>query len=532
MAVEVLDCTLRDGGYINNWEFGRHAIPSILKKLDQGGIDIIECGFLTGQSRGEDTTLFQSPEELVPLLPHREGGAMFVAMIALGEWELSPDRLPPRCPGGISGIRLTFHREEAEKAFSWAAALMDKGYQVFMQPVGTAFYSDLELLRLVEQVDRLHPFAFYIVDTLGSMLPNQVTRQFHLIDENLDPGVKVGFHGHNNLQLAFSNAQVLMGIQSKRDLILDSSVFGMGRGAGNLPTELITGYINRTIRSRYQVGDVLDIYDEYIAPLRREYQWGYNMAYHLAAVHACHPNYAAFLLNKQTLTMQDTENILRSIPKASRVEFEKGLIRTLTTRYQDKAIDDSRAVEELSQLIAGRDLLVLAPGESLATREHQVLDYLRREQPLVLAVNFADPKFQVEVCFISSHKRLEITGPRLRELPGVRRVFTSNLVAFGGEDCLYVDYSRCLNRDPMVGDNAGLMLLKLLKRCGAKEVTLAGFDGFASPKSGYYTREAALPINRAEAMERQRRMGEQLSQLGLTLHFLTPSAYEKQEEST
>ena len=52
MAVEVLDCTLRDGGYINNWEFGRHAIPSILKKLDQGGIDIIECGFLTGQSRG------------------------------------------------------------------------------------------------------------------------------------------------------------------------------------------------------------------------------------------------------------------------------------------------------------------------------------------------------------------------------------------------------------------------------------------------------------------------------------------------
>ena len=153
MAVEVLDCTLRDGGYINNWEFGRHAIPSILKKLDQGGIDIIECGFLTGQSRGEDTTLFQSPEELVPLLPHREGGAMFVAMIALGEWELSPDRLPPRCPGGISGIRLTFHREEAEKAFSWAAALMDKGYQVFLQPVGTAFYSDLELLRLVDRTD-------------------------------------------------------------------------------------------------------------------------------------------------------------------------------------------------------------------------------------------------------------------------------------------------------------------------------------------------------------------------------------------
>ena len=264
MAVEVLDCTLRDGGYINNWEFGRHAIPSILKKLDQGGIDIIECGFLTGQSRGEDTTLFQSPEELVPLLPHREGGAMFVAMIALGEWELSPDRLPPRCPGGISGIRLTFHREEAEKAFSWAAALMDKGYQVFLQPVGTAFYSDLELLRLVEQVDRLHPFAFYIVDTLGSMLPNQVTRQFHLIDENLDSGVKVGFHGHNNLQLAYANAQTLVELGSSRPLLIDASIQGMGRGAGNLNTELFLEHLNDNAGGRYQVKPLLRAIDRVV----------------------------------------------------------------------------------------------------------------------------------------------------------------------------------------------------------------------------------------------------------------------------
>ena len=401
---------------------------------------------------------------------------------------------------------------------------MDKGYQVFFQPVGTAFYSDMELLRLVERVNRLRPFAFYMVDTLGSMYPGQVTRQFHLIHENMDPAIRLGFHGHNNLQLAFSNAQVLLGIQAKRQLILDSSVYGMGRGAGNLPTELITRYINQNIQSRYNVGMVMDIYDEYIAPLRREYQWGYSMAYHLAASHACHPNYAAYLINKQTLTMQDMESILRAIPQDQRVEFDKALVRRLYARHQSRQIDDTRAVEELAGLMAGRKLLVLAPGESLRTREAQVLGFIQREHPLVLAVNFADPKFQVEVCFVSSHKRLDIAGARLRELPGVRRVFTSNLAARADPDCLLVDYDRYLNGDPMVADNAGLMLLKLLARCGARQAVLAGFDGFLG--RGYYSREATLALNDADALERQRRIGEQLSLLPLELTFLTPSAYE------
>lgn len=529
MGVQVLDCTLRDGGYINNWEFGKQAICSILDKLESGGIDIIECGFLTSHPRGEDCSLFASPRDISPLLPQRTRNAMFVAMIAIGERELPPDRLPAKEPGGLDGIRLTFHREETDQAVAWAGAIMAKGYRVFLQPVGTAFYSDLDLLKLVERVNQLKPFAFYIVDTLGSMYRNQVTRQFHLIDENMDPDIRLGFHGHNNLQLAFSNAQVLSTIQTKRDLILDSSVYGMGRGAGNLPTELITRYINKNIQSRYNVAMVMDIYDEYIAPLRKEFEWGYTMAYQIAAIHACHPNYAAYLLNKQTLTMTDIESILRSIPQQHRVEFDRELVRQLYRRYQSKQIDDSKAVEELSDLIRGRHLLVLAPGQSLRTRETQVLEFIRRRCPFVIAVNFADPKFQVEACFVSNHKRLDIAWQQFSSLPGIRKILTSNLAAYGDESCLYVDYDRCANEDQMVSDNAGLMLLKLLERCGAKKVYLAGFDGFRGREGGFYNRPSFLPWNSAEAFERQRRMKEQLGKLSLDLVYVTPSAYEEKE---
>ena len=509
MGVQVLDCTLRDGGYINNWEFGRRAIASILDKLEAGGIDIIECGFLTSRPRGEDCSLFRSPGDIAPLLPQRPRRAMFVAMIAMGEWELPPDQLPPRREGDIDGIRLTFHREEADRAFSWAGAIMAKGYQVFLQPVGTAFYSDLELLRLVERVNQLKPFAFYIVDTLGSMYRNQVARQFHLIDENMDPQVKLGFHGHNNLQLAFSNAQVLSNLQAKRDLILDSSVYGMGRGAGNLPTELIARYINKNIQSRYNVAMVMDIYDEYIAFLRREYEWGYTMAYHIAAAHSCHPNYAAYLMNKQTLTMQDIESVLQSIPQENRVEFDRDLIRRLYACYQTRSIDDSHALEELRDLLGGRQPLVLGAG---ALPSGDLRDLLRRQSPPVLSVGPADPRLQAQVCFLSNHKQLDIAGGRMGELGGARRVYTSNLAAYGTGDCLFVDYGKCLLPDPMVGDDSGLMLLRLLERCGVKRTWFCA--GTPPTWGGLATR--------AELLERRRRVEEQLRELHVEVEFLQP----------
>ena len=354
MSIQVLDCTLRDGGYVNDWRFGRKTIRSILEKLENANIDIIECGFLTKMVKEQECSLFGSVRDIEGMLPPQPRRAMYVAMIAIGERELHPEELTPCAQSSITGIRLTFHKHEIEKAFAWARMIMEKGYEVFMQPVGTVFYSDRELLELVEQMNRLNPFAFYIVDTLGSMYRNDVSHRFYLIDKNMNPNIKLGFHGHNNLQLAFSNAQILGKIQTKRTLILDSSVYGMGRGAGNLPTELITQYINKNIASRYDVSMVMDIYDEYISRIRKQYEWGYAVPYHIAASYVCHPNYAAYLINKQTLTMKDIEKIIRSIPPAYKILYDRSLIEQLYAQFQSRKIDDSQAVSQIKRWISGR----------------------------------------------------------------------------------------------------------------------------------------------------------------------------------
>ena len=533
MSIKVLDCTLRDGGYLNNFNFGRGTIVSVLDKLERAGLDIIECGFLTSGPADSDKTLFNSVEQIEAVLPKGELKAMYVAMIAIGERELNPKALTPYNSKSIEGIRLTFHKSEIDKAFEWAGLIMDKGYKVFMQPVASVFYSDMELLKLVERINELRPYAFYIVDTLGSMYRNDVSHRFYVIDKNMNTKVRLGFHGHNNLQLAFSNAQILGKIQTKRTLILDSAVYGMGRGAGNLPTELITQYINNNIVSKYDVTTIMDIYDEHISHIRKQFEWGYTLPYHIAASNVCHPNYATYLIGRQTLTMKDIERIIQSIPQKSRVIFDKDLIASLYTKYLSRTVDDSAALKQIRELISGKKLLLLAPGKSLVSSYDKIMEYIKTNKPYVISVNFLDPRYKMDACFVSNHKRMDGIMRDINSLKQVRLILTSNIPRGGVRDCLYVNYSKYLTQDMLISDSAGLMLLKLIKSVGAKEVILAGFDGF-KPKYGgdYYNSSLNLSVNEKDVDTKLKGIKKELRRIseGLDISFLTPSLYENFNE--
>lgn len=127
-----------------------------------------------------------------------------------------------------------------------------KGYKVFVQPMVSLNYTDEEFLSLIQLVNHIKPYAFYIVDSFGMMNKKNLIRLFYLVEHNLDESIWIGFHSHNNKQLAYSNAQCLIDTQTARNLIIDSSIFGMGRGAGNLNTELIVEYLNDNFHENMQ----------------------------------------------------------------------------------------------------------------------------------------------------------------------------------------------------------------------------------------------------------------------------------------
>ncbi len=526
--VKFLDCTLRDGGYVNNWKFGRETIRDMIRRFSSSGVDIIECGFLTDLPSDPDQSLFHSVEEINALLPENSQ-SLFVAMIAIGEKEINPALLSDAAETGLGGIRLTFHPDEIDKAFCYGEMIQRKGYRLFMQPVGTAGYTDEELIRLIKRVNQLNPYAFYLVDTLGTMYGKLLLRQVILADNNLAPGIRIGYHSHNNLQMSFANAQKLLEFKTDRGMIIDCSASGMGRGAGNLCTELVLNYYNNEFENRYHVLPVLEVVDKYITAISLTSRWGYSCPYFLAASQDCHPNYASYLMSKQTVSVSSVSELLDQIPQERREQFDKQLIEHLYQKYQSHAVNDLDAIDALRQKMEGRKVLVLAPGKSIAAYQDRIQEFIDEENPLIISVNFVPHQYRYDLLFLTNDRRYEETR---EEIDWNKTIATSNIRELPGE-ALTVNYSSLLNTSLYASDSAGAMLLKLLVKCTVKDVYLAGMDGFSDdPLSNYYAPDYAVLNYDIPLRVKNEEINVQLNKRAkeLNLVFLTPSLYKIQNQ--
>ncbi|MCU9612315.1 aldolase catalytic domain-containing protein [Caldibacillus lycopersici] len=530
--IKILDCTLRDGGYVNDWNFGNRSIKKIIEKLSQSHVDIIECGFLRDVPFDENRSLYDDVKKLHPFLGKKNKDTIYVGMI---DQPYIPLKKIVKCDGSsIDGIRLTFHDTEKEirEALEYGKELMNKGYKVFIQPVGITSYSDEGLLNLITKVNKLRPYAFYIVDTLGIMYKNDLFRLFHLIDRNLEPSIHIGFHSHNNLQLSFSNAQELLILKTKRNIIIDSTVFGMGRGAGNLCTELITHYINESTEEKYNTIPLLEIVDEHLSRFFHEPQWGYTVPYYLAAINKCHPNYASFLINKQTITVKQIHSILKQLPIEKRDIFDKKYIEDLYISYQEKYVDDSENLECLRNLLDGRDILVLSPGKSLAREKDTVRNFIKLKNPFVISVNFLPEDINVDAVFISNLKRFEQWKETLENSPETTLyILTSNLLTLKKQSSIIVNYSNLLISSVTISDNAGMMLLNLLNSLSITTIFLAGFDGFSVDKTENYIHDELINNVEKEALlNKNEAISNYISSLrkDMEIHFLTSTIYDSE----
>ncbi len=520
----ILDCTLRDGGYINEFEFGQVIMKNLISKLEQASIDIIECGFLQRGKAGRGTSLFGSVEQISELISPKKPDILYVAMIAYGD---IPDEMISLWNSDtIDGIRITFHEQDIDGAYELAASLKNKGYKVFIQPVGTMAYSDAQLLRLIEKTNQLEPYAFYLVDTMGTMYQNELRRMFYLVDHNLKESIQFGFHSHNNLQLSFSNAQELLSIHTQRSLIIDSSILGMGRGAGNLCTELIARFINENIMPRYDILALLEAIDECVSPILQEHSWGYASPYYVASINRCHPNYASHLMNKQTVRARDIYQMLSSIPAEKRHLYDKEYIEELYLTYQSHAIDDSACTSKMKELLCGCGILLLAPGYSIKEREAQIKEYMDREKPVVFSVNFLPENLRTDFLFVSNSRRLPALKERLQG--GGTALVTSNLLLPPQENIYVLNYSSYLNEEDSISDNAGLMLINFLISLGIKRISLAGFDGFQEQtQNNFYDNALANTIDSAEQQEKNQAIIRYFHRMKhkVEFTFITPSKY-------
>lgn len=522
--VRLLDCTLRDGGYINEWNFGIEKIKSILEKLQAANIDIVECGFITGKEYNKEFSLYENATDVNKLIKNKDNKTMYVAMIAMGEKELHPKLLCDKKYSYIDGIRLTFHEKEIEKAFEYGKIIKEKGYKLFMQPVGTTLYTDKKLIELIEKINELKPFGFYLVDTLGILYPTEIKRFMYLIDHNLRKDVCLGFHSHNNLQLSFSNAQEMLKFNTDRELIIDCSCFGMGRGAGNLCSEMICEYLNKEYNHSYNIVPILEIIDEELMSIFAKSPWGYSAGYYLSAINNCHPNYSSYLLSKQTLPVRTINDLLQQIPKENRGLFNKSLMEEIYQKYQENYVDDKDNLEKLKNVINDREVLLIGSGISVSEKKDDINNYIESNNPLVISINFLPKEIKTDLIFISNNKRYD---KFINNMDKEKIIVTSNIKE-ADKNLLIVNYSNLLNTSKTVSDNAGLMLIKLLINLNIRNISIAGMDGFNKNLANNYVEDDMVgTIDSYQIETKNTKMKEEIANFAklVNINFITPSKY-------
>ena len=492
----VLDCTLRDGGYCNQWKFGFDNIQKIIQGLLDANIDIIECGFITQKMKYDnDVTKYYDLREIDSVIPDNHSDKIFVAMMNYGEFDVNS--LPECECVALDGIRVAFHKKDLENALSDCKIIKEKGYKVFVQAMVSLSYSDEEFLSLIHKVNEIDPYAFYIVDSFGMMKKKNLIRMFYMVEHNLKENIWIGFHSHNNMQLSYSNAQALIDIQTNRNLIIDSSVYGMGRGAGNLNTELFVDYLNENNGGNYRLNPLLNIIDEILGDFYQRNYWGYSLPNYLAAVHNAHPNYALYLDEKRTLTVKDIDHIFSMMSNDKKSEYDKKYIEELYIRYMAKDDIFETHRDELIERVRGKKLLIIAPGKSSQVENEKINSYIKNQDIVSVSVNYDYPFADTDFIFLSNLRRF-------RELDKSKQskcIVTSNIPS--NDSYLRIEYMDWTNSVEAVRDNAGLMAIKFFISMKVNEILLAGFDGYSHDASQNYTDEQMLYIpynNRIDEM--------------------------------
>ncbi len=500
--IQVLDCTLRDGGYCNEWRFGFENSKKITAGLVEADVEIIECGFITNRvDYDPEVTRFTSVEEIAKIIPENREGRIFVAMMNYGEYNI--DDLPIYDGSSVDGIRVAFHKKNLLDSLELCKAIKAKGYLVFIQAMVSLSYSDDEFLTLIRAANEFEPYAFYIVDSFGMMKSKDLTRLFYMVEHNLKDSIWIGFHSHNNLQLAYSNAQRLITVQTSRNLIIDSSIMGMGRGAGNLNTELFVEYLNENAGKKYQIKPLLTIIDKILARFYEESYWGYSLPNYISASHNAHPNYAGYLDAKKTLTFEDMSNIFDMMDEDKKVSYDKAYIEELYLKYQEKDRVQEAHLSEVNEKIAGKTALIIAPGYSSVLERDKIVTCAERNDVVTISINYDYDTSLTDFIFVSNLRRY-------RDLPATKRsksIVTSNIPAI--DVYLQVRYKDLLNETEYVQDNAGLMLIKFLINCGINKVYIAGMDGYspnpdenyADKKMNFYTEKELAEKKNAGMIE-------------------------------
>lgn len=288
--IKVLDCTIRDGGLMNNHHFDDKVVKAVYTACVEAGIDYMEIGYKAsrkGIKQGEHGCWKYCLEDDVRRIVGENKTALKLAIMADAERCDYQEDIPPKKESVIDMIRVATYINQIPTALDMVKDAHDKGYQTTVNLMAASTVPDRELNEGLELLAGSEAMGIYVVDSFGALYSEQVHHLVKKYQHYCKPsGKEVGVHMHNNLQLAYANTieGIILGTN-----VLDATMAGLGRGAGNCPMELLIGFLHNP---KYNLRPVLQCVQNTIEPLRAELGWGFDLPYMMTGLLNQHPRAA------------------------------------------------------------------------------------------------------------------------------------------------------------------------------------------------------------------------------------------------
>jgi len=292
--IKVLDCTIRDGGLMNDWHFSDEYVKAVYDACVKSGIDYMEIGYKSSEksySRKEvGCWKFCDDKDLERIVGENKTSLKLSAMADIGRIE--PNDIPPAKDSLLDMIRVAAYVHQIDKAIWLAEHCMEKGYEVTINLMAVSNVMERDLEEALVDVAKSKVPIFYLVDSFGSMYCEQIERLIQKYQEQL-PKKTIGVHMHNNMQLAFSNT--VTGIIHNANM-LDATFLGIGRGAGNCPLEILLSFLKNP---KYKIKPILNVIQKYMIDMQKEIEWGYHIPYLITGSMNQHPRSAMKWMNSE-----------------------------------------------------------------------------------------------------------------------------------------------------------------------------------------------------------------------------------------
>ena len=291
--IKVLDCTIRDGGLINDHYFDDKFVREVYKAISASGVDYMEIGYKCSKNIMSPDKFgkwkFCDEDEIKRAIEGVESNTKLSVMIDVGRVE--KDEILPCKDSVVDMIRVATYVKDTDKAIDLANDAADKGYETTINIMAISKALDNELDEALQQLEKESKvIAVYIVDSFGSLYSENIQYLANKYKTFLKSR-EVGIHAHNNQQLGYANT--IQGIIEGCNFV-DGTIYGIGRAAGNCPLELLLGFLKNP---KFDLRPILDVISREFIPLRKKIEWGYVIPYAITGMFNEHPR-AAMELRK------------------------------------------------------------------------------------------------------------------------------------------------------------------------------------------------------------------------------------------